>query len=113
MKRQLSFLLALFVLVANGYSQTWSSVGAGVGGSSITAQINALGVYNGELYAGGNFDTAGSAITHYIARLNGSAWSPVGTGLTATSGRNVKALFSYNAELYVGGGFTAAGSLPV
>src|SRR5436190_6542462 len=99
MKSFLRLFCALAVAVNTGSAQTWSSPGLGLGGSSITSQVNALAVYNGELYAGGNFDTAGTAAASYIAKWDGTSWSAVGGGLIATQGRNVKALAEYNGEL--------------
>jgi hypothetical protein len=59
------------------------------------------------LYVGGFFDVAGSASAQYIARLDGSDWSPVGSG----PGEHVYACAVFDDgsgdALYVGGhGFT-------
>ena len=83
-----------------------------------TPTVNALGtgtnlyVYalalapNGDLYVGGNFTLAGGvANTAYIAKWDGTSWSPLATGLNA----KVNALaFAPNGDLYVGGDFTDA-----
>src|SRR6185436_13737352 len=36
-----------------------------------------------ELYVGGQFDVAGDAIVHGIAKWNGSRWAPLGSGIDA------------------------------
>jgi hypothetical protein len=62
----------------------------------------------GEVYAGGDFATAGGATANRIARWDGSAWSPLDTGLNDI----VRALaISSNNSVYAGGIFTNAGSL--
>jgi hypothetical protein len=64
-------------------------------------------VYNGELIAGGDFTTAGGVAANNIARWNGNAWQPLGSG---TNG-GVNALIGYNGELIAGGWFTTAGGV--
>lgn len=61
----------------------WQPVGTGIGGG-----VFALAAYptggSTMLIAGGLFSTAGgSAKPQNIAQYNGSAWSAMGTGLTA------------------------------
>src|SRR6185295_17667776 len=65
--------------------------------------VNALEVYNGELYAGGQFTTAGGAPASSIARWNGTAWQPVGFGVAPGA---VSAFTVFNGELIVGGSFS-------
>jgi len=103
-----------------GYSQiarwngsAWQPLGDGVsGGSSFFASVAALTVYNGELIAGGRFTTAGGVECNHIARWNGSAWQPLGTGVSGGTTPCVTALTVHNGELIVGGSFTAAGGVP-
>jgi hypothetical protein len=65
---------------------------------------------NGDLLAGGNFSTAGGVPASRVARWNGSAWAPIGTGIT---GFRVNAItVRPNGDLVVGGAFTAAGGSP-
>lgn len=87
----------------------WSAFGPGLDVSIGVASVNALAIYNGELYAGGTFTQAGTSPVNYIAKWDGSNWQPL------TSGTNgaVKALCVYNNELYVGGTFTDAGGVTV
>jgi hypothetical protein len=65
----------------------------------------------GNLYAGGEFGTAGSASVNNIAKWDGSAWSGLGSGLTGGfEDEAVEALVIDGAgHLYAGGGFTIAG----
>ncbi len=44
--------------------------------------------FNGELYAGGWFTSAGGITSNYIAKWNGSTWTSLGQGV----GRHVNAL---------------------
>lgn len=84
--------------------------------------VEKLAVYDGgagaELYAArGQMTAAGDAVTSGIARWDGTRWSDVGGGLTATSGvRSVWDLRVHDdgsgAQLYVGGRFDLAGATP-
>ena len=51
----------------------WEPVGFGMNG-----YVYALKEYNGYLYAGGNFSSAGGSATGGLARWNGSFWEQVG-----------------------------------
>jgi hypothetical protein len=72
--------------------------------------VYALVVAGSDLYAGGHFTyatNAGPSVVkvNYIAKWNGSAWSPLGSGMNDT----VNALAMPGTDLYVGGEFTTAG----
>ncbi|HYF16206.1 MAG TPA: hypothetical protein VD971_14160 [Phycisphaerales bacterium] len=54
----------------------WTNVGGGMVGG--TTQINAMCVQNSELFAGGNFTTAGSTAATNLASWNGTAWTARG-----------------------------------
>ena len=73
-------------------------------GSSLAVTVNALTVYNGDLYAGGSFTTnaAGTALKR-IARWDGSSWNPVSGGFTNGT---ISALAASATALYAGGSFT-------
>ncbi len=60
--------------------------------------ISALGVYNGELYAGGNFTAINGVSANNIAKFNGTSWSAV-TGMNGAG-----AMCVYNGEFYVSEG---------
>lgn len=92
----------------------WYALGNGTTGSN-GWYTGALAVYNdgtGEsLYATAYFDNAGTGAAAKIAKWNGGAWKPVGTGLNAPG--SALAVFDPggrgNPTLYVGGQFTMAG----
>lgn len=69
----------------------------------------ALASYNNELCAGGTFTQTsdGSVQCTRVARWNGTAWSPLGTGADST----VNALTTYAGELIAGGVFNNAGGV--
>lgn len=77
-------------------------------------EVAALAVMpNGDLIAGGSFTAAGGGAANCIARWDGSAWAPVGTGLTRFAAgfplASVAALAVLpNGDLIAGGSFTAA-----
>jgi len=83
----------------------WQALGSGV-----NDYVHALNVdANGDLYAGGDFTTAGGNTANHIAKWNGSAWSALGSGVGGT----VTALLTdASGKLYAGGGFTTAGGIP-
>jgi hypothetical protein len=88
-------------------------------GTNVT--VGALAVFDDDgdgpnppaLYAGGNFSAAGGQSAHYIAKWDGSSWSPLGEGL----GWLVQALAVFDEDgdgpglpaLFAGGWFTTAG----
>ena len=72
-------------------------------------QVNALAVSGSDLYAGGEFTTAGGVSANNIAKWNGSAWSALGTGMNGVS--TVNALAVIGGDLYAGGYFTTAGGV--
>mgnify|MGYP001176888852 CR=1 FL=1 len=63
----------------------WVSLGTGLDG-----QVFAMTIIGTDLYACGNFITAGSLTVNYIAKWNGSSWSAVGG--QSLSGGGVNAL---------------------
>ncbi len=104
-------------ILANGVSRwhsgAWSALGSGLLGS--TSYQGALAfAKDGDgpatnLYAGGTFLTAGGVTANHVARWDGEAWSPLGTGMN----NSVYALAWYQNALYAGGLFTNAGGVPV
>ena len=66
----------------------------------------------GNVYAGGWFTTAGGVSANHIVKWNGTAWSPLGSGIGGTSNPNVYALAADGAgTLYAGGWFNMAGGI--
>lgn len=87
---------------------TWSNQLGTPGMSS--GYVASLAVYEGQLYATGNFASAGGQPgTARIARWNGTTWVGVGGGLQ-NQYSNVLGVF--DGDLYVGGYFDSAGGVP-
>jgi PKD repeat protein len=108
MKRRIfQFIVVSILCCVSLHSQTWSALGSGVG--TQPAEVMALAVYNGELYAGGYFTLGTGGPGNYIAKWNGTSWVSLNTG-----GMNdeVFSFAVYNGELYAGGWFTVAGGTP-
>lgn len=101
----------ILIIVLTGFlenritAQNWSSLGPGVGNSNAGTVLSSA-LYNGELYAGGNFTSAGGITANNIARWNGTTWSPVLNGISGS----VRSLCTYNGELYAAGSFATAGN---
>jgi trimeric autotransporter adhesin len=69
---------------------TWSPLGSGVSGS-VNSSVSALATMpNGDVIAGGEFQTAGGVPAQRVARWSGTAWSAMGAGL----GGNVTGLLA-------------------
>lgn len=71
--------------------------------------INALTVYNNELYATGRFDAINGTSVKNIAKWNGTDWADVGGGLMASSAEG-RSLCVYDNKLYVSGFFQIVGN---
>src|SRR6185436_5932460 len=89
--------------------KSWSALGSGTGGGGFFgALVYALAVSGSDLYAGGEFTTAGGIGATNIAKWDGSSWSPLGLGMNG----EVYALAVSGTNLYAGGTFTMAGGNP-
>ena len=84
-------------------------VGLGLGDGQ---RVSALAVSGTDLYAGGDFTTAGGVPANCIAKWNGSAWSALGSGMKQRTIAHVYALAVSGTNLYAGGYFTTAGGVP-
>jgi hypothetical protein len=72
--------------------------------------VNALAVQpNGELFAGGQFEAAGTVGARNIARWDGTTWSGLGPGF---SGSVLASVTMPNGDLVVGGSFASIGAIP-
>lgn len=92
----------------------WDTLSSGLIDSlNNPCNVEALAVYNGELYAAGRFTKAGGVPCSNIAKWNGTSWSPVGTGITnaPNSLREVWCMHVFNNQLFVGGYFNNAGGV--
>ena len=93
-----------------GYSGTnWFALNNGVSGGAGTTVIFALTADGTNLYAGGWFTNADNSGARYIARWDGTNWSPLGGGVAGI----IAAIKINGTNLYVGGSFTAAGGISV
>ena len=102
--------------IARWDGAAWHPLGSGMNGGSPNqfVDVRALAVGpDGSLYAGGLFDTAGGVLANGIARWDGAAWHPLGSGMGGLAEPNdptVYALaFGPDGSLYAGGKFTEAG----
>lgn len=74
-----------------------------------SSSVQAIIKYNGELIIAGRFDSIGSTKLNGLAKWDGNAWQPIGTGKGVTggiSGSNVRGMIVYKNELYIYGSFT-------
>lgn len=69
---------------------------------------------NGDVYAGGMFKTIGGTAANNIARWDGTAWQPLGSGMSGASGfETVTALALLpNGGIVAAGVFASAGGIP-
>lgn len=100
---QISTVRASSVATYNG---AWSALAAGLGANST---VECIGSWNGQVIVGGRFSGIGSA-TGAIAAWNGSAFQPLGTGITGF-GTTIEAMATFEGDLIVGGAFTNAGGV--
>ena len=98
--------------IARWDGAAWRAVGGGVtsqpyGGN---AHVHALAASKDALYAGGDFDQAGTAEAAAVAAWDGAAWAALGTGIEGEYAADVKALAVLGTKMYAGGSFNKAGS---
>ena len=94
----------------------WHPLGDGMAGSfaSELPTVRALVAFEGQIIAGGRFNTAEGAIVNNIARWNGSSWTPMGPGFrNPSSSASVASLVIWNGDLYAGGSFSLSGTASV
>lgn len=100
--------------IAKWNGTAWKQLGSGVSGPVFAlAALDGAAAGGPALFAGGAFLTAGGLSANRIARWNGSAWAPLGSGVTA----DVLALAAFDdgagggPQLYAGGQFMMAGGV--
>jgi protocatechuate 3,4-dioxygenase beta subunit len=100
---------AWHIVKLNSTNSSWSPMGSGLGNGKVLT----LAIHNGELYAGGGFQSAGnwSNVVNYITKWDNlnSVWLPLGSGM----GWHVHALKDDGSNLYAGGSFSTANSISV
>jgi Tol biopolymer transport system component len=84
-------------------------------GTGVQCCVHALAFHRGELYAGGFFGRAGSAIVDKVARWDGTRWASVGNpNVPPVFDRRwdgpVYALVEYQGQLYAAGAFDNIGN---
>jgi hypothetical protein len=90
----------------------WASLGGGISKVFATPEVQRLHVApNGDLLVAGDFDHAGGVPVESLARWNGSAWSPVGSGLGSQLILPVisQVTTAGNGDVFVGGAFALGG----
>jgi len=93
--------------IAKWDGSAWSALGSGLGPSYLGPPwVYALAVSGTDLYAGGQFTTAGG-VPAYIAKWDGSVWSALGSGIPGY----VDALAVSGTILFAGGNFRGAGCI--
>ena len=93
--------------IAKWNGSSWTALGSGIVPSLISRYpvVKALAVSGNDLYAGGDFTTAGGIAANGIAKWNGSSWTALGSGMDG----DVRALAVSGSDVYAGGGFKTAG----
>ena len=102
--------------IASWNGQQWTALGVGsANGVSIDEfiAVYAIHQHDGAIFVGGSFTEAGGQSAHYIARWDGSSWSPLGSAEVNGTNNPVHALASYQGTLYVGGAFSTAGGTDI
>ncbi len=98
----------------------WSGFGRGFRSTSFSSlsppRVSSLAVYQGSLYAGGNFNIADDTLINGVARWDGSAWRSLGSGissLSSTATLDVRAMVEFEGRLIIAGEFQVAGPFVV
>jgi hypothetical protein len=102
--------------VAQWDGASFSALGSGITGG-LGAIVETLAVFDDpvdgpELWAAGEFTTAGGVACSNVARWNGSAWLAAGTGADQYAVDLCAFPDGPGADLYLGGGFSLIGGNP-
>ena len=97
--------------IARWDGAAWSAVGAGVNSpvGPLAPSVNSFAVFRGDLILGGRFQSAGGQQANRIARWDGTAYTPLGSGLND----EVNVVTVYDDRVIVGGRFNSAGGIPI
>jgi hypothetical protein len=99
--------------VARWDGSAWSAMGDGLRYNlEWEEEVSALGLFAGEIVAGGHFDLTGNRLIKCVARWDGEAWQPLYKGVARDTGTYVYCLGVYNGTLVAAGDFRWAGDLP-
>jgi hypothetical protein len=95
----------------------WDSLDVGIRTNGASGQVNATLVKNSDLYAAGNFTSAGTIPATNIARWNGTQWSSLGSFdiryNASSSQATVTAMAFIGNDLYIAGKFDSIGTKPM
>ena len=96
--------------VAKWDGTTWSTLGTALQSPTSNQWLaRTLAIAsNGDLYAGGEFNQAGSVAASNVARWNGTGWSALGAGV---NGPVYALAVASNGDVCAGGQFTQAGGV--
>jgi hypothetical protein len=83
----------------------WHPLGLGLTSDIDYSEVNALAVVNGQLYAGGYFNSSGITQVNNLAKWTGGMWQDAAGGVNGV----VRALMANGSELIVGGSFLSVG----
>lgn len=99
--------------IARWDGTAWSPLGSGMASTNpLSPSVNALAVLpNGDVIAGGEFDLAGGVAARAVARWDGSAWWPLGAGLSSPWGTAHAVAVLPDGDVVVAGRFDMAGTV--
>ncbi len=96
--------------IARFDGSAWHPLGSGLSGSLLVRGVEALLEVGGDLYVGGDFDTAGGAPAAGLAVWDGTGWSEFAGGVQAGGSYScVHDLTVFEGDLYAVGHFTTVG----
>jgi len=87
----------------------WTSLHPAGSAEYFSSTIHALDVYQGDIYAAGEFNSVDGKPIRHIARYTGSAWQALSSDQQPNY--DVVALQVFNDDLWVGGSFSTIGEL--
>lgn len=114
-------MLAMWVsALAEECEPAWNAFSSG-GQIGLTGQVRSLAVYQGDLYVGGQIETAGGQEINHIMRWDGEQWNVleaggqvgVGSDISVSGGLSVWAMAVWQDKLVVAGTFLTAGGQEV
>jgi hypothetical protein len=95
--------------VAKWNGTAWSALGSGVAGGSAVVETLAFDA-DGNLWAGGNFSSAGGVAANNIAKWDGTSWSAISCGAVNGVNGTVRGIVPQSdGSIIVAGHFTSAG----
>lgn len=92
--------------IARWDGSSWSALGSGFAPNFFPPIYALATMPNGDVIAAGNFQTAGGVAAQNIARWDGTAWTPLGSGLNSSASALT---IAPNGDLIAGGNFNLAG----